>query len=118
MSRKIGNAQSRATFFRHSAALSLPAVLLRKLPILSIFRTATAKRFGGKRPAALLCSSYDLGIFALSTEQSLVRLRGCRSISLCVAVPSPRLHVGNKAIRGVVVIRKIMIGHNLAGPLF
>ena len=32
MSRKIGNAQSRATFFRHSAVLSLPAVLLRKLP--------------------------------------------------------------------------------------
>ena len=31
MSRKIGNAQSRATFFRHSAVLSLPAVLLRKL---------------------------------------------------------------------------------------
>ena len=32
MSRKIGNAQSRATFFRHSAVLRLPAVLLRKLP--------------------------------------------------------------------------------------
>ena len=32
MSRKIGNAQSRATFFRHSAVLNLPAVLLRKLP--------------------------------------------------------------------------------------
>ena len=31
MSRKIGNAQSRATFFRHSAVLRLPAVLLRKL---------------------------------------------------------------------------------------
>ena len=29
MSRKIGNAQSRATSFRHSAILSLPAVLLR-----------------------------------------------------------------------------------------
>ena len=28
---KIGNAQSRATFFRDSAVLSLPAVLLRKL---------------------------------------------------------------------------------------
>ena len=26
----IGNAQSRATFFRHSAVLSVPAVLLRK----------------------------------------------------------------------------------------
>ena len=34
MSRKIGNAQSRTTFFRHSAVLSLPAVLLRKLAIL------------------------------------------------------------------------------------
>ena len=33
MSRKIGNAQSRATFFRHSAVLSLPAVLLRKLVV-------------------------------------------------------------------------------------
>ena len=31
-SRKIGNAQSRATFFRHSAVVSLPGVLLRKLP--------------------------------------------------------------------------------------
>ena len=30
---KIGNAQSRAKFFRHSAVLSLPAVLLRKLAI-------------------------------------------------------------------------------------
>ena len=32
MSRKIGNGQSLATFFRHSAALILPAVLLLKLP--------------------------------------------------------------------------------------
>ena len=32
MSGKTGNAQSRATFFRHSAVLSLPAVLLRKVP--------------------------------------------------------------------------------------
>ena len=32
MSRKTGNAESRATFFRHSAVLSLPAVLLRKVP--------------------------------------------------------------------------------------
>ena len=30
MSRKTGNAQSRATVFRHSAVLSLPAVLLFK----------------------------------------------------------------------------------------
>ena len=34
MSRKTWNAQSRATFFRHSAVLSLTAVLLRKLPII------------------------------------------------------------------------------------
>ena len=34
MSRKTGNAQSRATFFRHSAVLSLPAVLLRKVPVI------------------------------------------------------------------------------------
>ena len=32
MSCKIGNAQSRATFFRHSAVLNLPAVLMPKLP--------------------------------------------------------------------------------------
>ena len=31
MSRKTGNAQSRATFFRDSAVLCLPAVLLRKV---------------------------------------------------------------------------------------
>ena len=31
MSRKSRNAQSRATFFRHSAVLSLTAVLLRKI---------------------------------------------------------------------------------------
>ena len=32
MSRKIGNAQSNPTFFRHSAVLSLPGVLLHKVP--------------------------------------------------------------------------------------
>ena len=37
MSRKIGNAQSPATFFRHSAVLSLPATLLRKLPLMDRF---------------------------------------------------------------------------------
>ena len=36
MSCEIGNAQSRATFFRHSAVPSLPAVLLGKLPSLNI----------------------------------------------------------------------------------
>ena len=35
-SRKIGNAQSRATIFRHSAVLSLPVVLLRKVSTLCI----------------------------------------------------------------------------------
>ena len=34
-SRKIRNAQSRVTFFRHPSVLSLPAVLLRKLPAVS-----------------------------------------------------------------------------------
>ena len=34
MSRKTGNAQSRATFFPNSAILSVTAVLLRKLPII------------------------------------------------------------------------------------
>ena len=33
MSRKDGNPQSRAIFFRNSAVLSHPAVLLRKIPI-------------------------------------------------------------------------------------
>ena len=33
MLRKTGNAQSRATFLRHSAVLSLLAALLRKVPI-------------------------------------------------------------------------------------
>ena len=33
ISRKTGNAQSRETFFRHSAVLTLPAVQLRKIPI-------------------------------------------------------------------------------------
>lgn len=33
ISRKTVNAQSRATFFRHSASLSLPAVLSRKVSI-------------------------------------------------------------------------------------
>ena len=37
---KIGNAQSRVTFFRHSAVLILPAVLLRKLSIVSKGKTA------------------------------------------------------------------------------
>ena len=32
MSRKTWNVQSRATFFRHSAVLSVTAVLLRRLP--------------------------------------------------------------------------------------
>ena len=36
MSRKIGNAQSQATLFRHSAAHSLPSVLLRKLPTIKV----------------------------------------------------------------------------------
>ena len=43
MSRKIGNAQSRATIFRHSAVLSLPAVLLHKLPIVDVDPTLQCK---------------------------------------------------------------------------
>ena len=49
MSRKIGNAQSHATFFRHSAVLSLPAVLLRKLPIVRIVFEFRVIAFGGWR---------------------------------------------------------------------
>ena len=49
MSRRIGNAQSRATFFRHSAVLSVPAVPLRKLPYV---RDCTKKR--AARAARLL----------------------------------------------------------------
>ena len=44
MSRKTGNAQSRAIFFRHSAVLSLPAVLLRKVANVSSFATALKLR--------------------------------------------------------------------------
>ena len=40
MSRKTGNAQFRATFFRHSAVLSLTAALLSKLPIETIWEHA------------------------------------------------------------------------------
>ena len=47
MSGKIGNAQSRATFFRHSAVLSLPAVLLRKLP--NVRSKTTTSRYNIKR---------------------------------------------------------------------
>ena len=39
MSRKIGKVEFRATFFRHSAVLSLPAVLLPKLPNIMNSRT-------------------------------------------------------------------------------
>jgi len=39
MSRKIGNVQSRTTFFRRSAVLSLPADLLRRLPTVLLFGT-------------------------------------------------------------------------------
>ena len=42
MSLKTGNAQSRATFFRHSGVLSLPAVLLRKVSVQCV-ETATEK---------------------------------------------------------------------------
>ena len=43
------NAQSHATFFRHSAVLSLPAVLLRKLPIVRIVFEFRVIAFGGWR---------------------------------------------------------------------
>ena len=57
MSRKIGNAQSRATFFRHSAVLSLPAVLLRKLPNVSCglkMLTSWLNKFKQDQPAFIL----------------------------------------------------------------
>ena len=53
MSRKIANAQSRATFFRHSAVLSLPALLLRKVSIYNRdfkqFATANANTAAGSK---------------------------------------------------------------------
>ena len=54
MSRKTRNAQSRATFCRHSAVLSLIAVLLRKLPIIQKNATPVESGeyfppFGGKK---------------------------------------------------------------------
>ena len=53
MSRKTGNAQSRATFFRHSAVLSLPAVLLRKLPIEGV--TTAPSEYNGVHEEIMLC---------------------------------------------------------------
>ena len=56
ISRKTGNAQSRATFFRHSAVLSPTAVLLRKLP-LDLQRTATkCTKIYNARAQLLFCS--------------------------------------------------------------
>ena len=53
MSRKIGNAQSRTTFFRHSAVVSLPAVLLCKLPIIKELKHARFWDADGKRKWAV-----------------------------------------------------------------
>ena len=58
MSRKIGNAQSRATFFRHSAVLNLPAVLLRKLANSSHEPTIVTERIS-KCAEAFICKLID-----------------------------------------------------------
>ena len=54
ISRKIGNAQSRAILFRHSFVLSLPAVLLRKITIVqrSVMRAFEQL---GKSPESCRC---------------------------------------------------------------
>ena len=52
MSCKIGNTQSHSTFFHHSVVLSLPAILLCKLPI--IFKRLTAHLL--ERSVSLLLS--------------------------------------------------------------
>ena len=58
MSCKIGNAQSRATFFRHFAVLSLPAVLLRKLPNSSYEPPTHTERIS-RRAEAFICKFID-----------------------------------------------------------
>ena len=58
MSRKIGNAQSCATLFRHSAVLNLPAVLLRKLPNSSYDSAIPTERIS-KYAEAFICKFID-----------------------------------------------------------
>ena len=47
MSRKTGSAQSRAKFFRHSAVLSLTAVLLREVSIVFVWRRLFSSEIQG-----------------------------------------------------------------------
>ena len=68
MWRKIGNAQSRTTFFRHSAVLNLPAVLLRKLPNSSHDPDIPTERIS-KCAEAFICKFIDgCGYESLSTS--------------------------------------------------
>ena len=59
MSRKLGNAQSRITFFHHSAVLSLPAVLLRKLPNSSHDPSIPTVRISKCCAEAFICKFID-----------------------------------------------------------
>ena len=58
MSRKIGNAQSRATFFGHSTVLSLPAVLLRKVCTLGSLNKQNNDDGNGHSDARKQCSDW------------------------------------------------------------
>ena len=72
MSRKIGNAQSCATFFRHSAVLSLPAVLLRKLPTNRVKPYLDpALRPIGDDPSKLYLDELDIPADSLEVSESI-----------------------------------------------
>jgi len=67
MSRVIANAHSHTTFFRHSVALNLPAVLLRKLPNSSHDPALPTERMS-KCAEAFVCKLNDgYGYESLST---------------------------------------------------
>ena len=80
MSRKIGNAQSRATFFRHSAVLSLPAVLLRKLAT-DRSQTERSGSIEVKSDGRDISSKY-LDIF-MTRRNAFIRIRSLPNLRNC-----------------------------------
>ena len=86
MSRKTGNAQSRATFFRHSAILSLTAVLLRKL--LLIFLATCNATMTNKNPFKL-----QRGCYTQAT--CLVTLRKVEGRSTFLQLATQQLQLQN-----------------------
>ena len=65
MSRKTGNAQSRATFFRDSAVLCLPAVLLRKVSKGDPWPRGAINRPFPSSPQSLFQGEFKCKIFVL-----------------------------------------------------